>query len=159
VSRTILLLALCLAPLAAPAATVCRLVSGGSLGFGPYDFFAMAPNDSLVNITVSCTRDAGPQHMTLVMGVDQGMNGTSVTARRLLHTGGSGDTLGYGLYRDVGRTSVWGTTENVNTVSTIVSVPNNGTATAMFTIFGRLPAGQDVSAGTYSDTVGVTLIY
>ena len=162
-NRTILLLALCLAPVAAvaaPAGTDCRLVSGGSLGFGPYDVFAVAPNDSLVNVAVSCgTRSGGPQRLTLLMGVDQGMNGTSVTARRLLHTGGSGDTLGYGLYRDVGRTSVWGTTENVNTVSTLVNVPNNGSATATFTIFGRLPAGQDVSPGTYSDTVGVTLIY
>lgn len=158
-SKAMLLLVLCLAPLAAPAATVCRLMSGGSLAFGAYDFFAAAPNDSLADVTVSCARQGGPQHVTLLMRVDQGMNGTSVSARRLLHTGGSGDTLNYGLYRDVGRTSVWGSTDNVNTVSAILSVPNRSTAMARFTIYGRIPAAQDVSAGTYRDTVGVTLIY
>jgi spore coat protein U-like protein len=149
---------LSLAPIAAPAATVCRLTSGGSLGFGTYDFFSASPNDSLVEVNVTCTRQGGPQHQTLLLRVDQGMNGTSVSARRLLHTGGSGDTLAYGLYRDVGRNSVWGTSDNVNTLSTNVSVPNGGSAVARFTIYGRIPARQDVSAGTYRDTVGVTLI-
>lgn len=158
VSRLLLLL-LCLAPLAAPAAVVCRLVSGGSLGFGPYDFFAASPNDSLANVSVTCSRDGGPQNNTLLMRVDQGMNGTSVTARRLLHAGGAGDSLAYGLYRDVGRNNVWGTTDNVNTVSTNLSIPNKSSASATFIIYGRIPAGQDVSAGTYRDTVGVTLIY
>lgn len=159
VSRALLLLVLCLAPLAAPAAVVCRLVSGGSLGFGAYDFFSPAPNDSLANVTVTCARDGGPQHTTLLMRVDQGINGTSVSARRLLHTGGSGDTLAYGLYRDVGRTNVWGATDNVNTMTATLSIPNRRTAFATFVIYGRIPAGQDVSAGNYRDTVGVTLIY
>lgn len=159
VSRALLLLVLFLAPLAAPAAVVCRLVSGGSLGFGAYDYFSPSPNDSLANVTVSCSRDGGPQNNTLLMRVDQGVNGTSVSARRLLHTGGSGDTLAYGLYRDVGRTNVWGTTDNINTVSATLSIPNRGTAFATFIIYGRIPAGQDVSSGTYRDTVGVTLIY
>lgn len=159
VSRVLLLLVLCLAPMAAPAAIVCRLVSGGSLGFGPYDFFSAAPNDSLANVTVNCSRDGGPQNNTLLMRVDQGLNGASVNARRLLHTGGTGDTLAYGLYRDVGRTSVWGSTDNVDTLSVSLSIPNKSTAFATFIIYGRIPAGQDVSAGTYRDTVGVTLIY
>lgn len=158
-SRALMLLVLCLAPLAAPAAVVCRLVSGGSLGFGAYDYFSASPNDSLASVTVSCARDGGPQHNTLLMRVDQGVNGTSVSARRLLHTGGSGDTLTYGLYRDVGRTNVWGTTDNVNTVSATLTIPNRSSAFATFIIYGRIPAGQDVSSGTYRDTVGVTLIY
>ncbi|MEJ5989617.1 spore coat U domain-containing protein [Ramlibacter sp. PS3R-8] len=158
-SRLLLLLMLCLAPLAAPAAVTCRLVSGGSLGFGSYDFFSPAPNDSLANVTVSCSRDGGPQNNTLLMRVDQGLNGASVNARRLRHTGGSGDTLAYGLYRDVGRTNAWGTTDSVDTLSVNLSISNNSTALATFIIYGRIPAGQDVSAGTYRDTVGVTLIY
>ena len=62
-------------------------------------------------------------------------------------------------WSSAGRTNVWGTTDNVNTVSTNLSIPNNSTASATFIIYGRIPAGQDVSAGTYRDTVGVTLIY
>ena len=50
-------------------------------------------------------------------------------------------------------------TDNVNTVSTNLSIPNKSSASATFIIYGRIPAGQDVSAGTYRDTVGVTLIY
>ena len=158
-NRAILLAAALAAPAMCSAATVCRLVSGGSLAFGPYNFFDAAPKDSLVNVTVSCERNGGPQNVSAILRLDQGMNSNSVSARRMAHTGGLGDYLAYGLYRDVGRTAVWGNSDRVDTVNANLNVPNRGTASATFTIYGRIPARQDVGAGSYSDAVQLTLIF
>jgi spore coat protein U-like protein len=148
-----------LAPLGANAATTCRIVNAGSLAFGSYDYFSRLPNDSLANMTVTCTRQGAPQHMTVVVRADQGMNGNSVTSRRMLHSGGRGDTLAYNLYRDPGRSSVWGSSDGVNTMSADLSIPNNGTASATLTIYGRIPIQQDASPGLYGDSVQVTIDY
>ena len=69
------------------------------------------------------------------------------------------DYLSYGLYRDVNRSATWGSTDNVDTVSQILEIPNRESRAADFTIYGRVPAGQDVSAGTYSDSVQITILY
>jgi spore coat protein U-like protein len=91
------------------------------------------------------------------MAIGQGSNGTSVNDRRMLHTGGSGDFLNYNLFRDVSRTSVWGFSSGVDTMSRQLSIANNSTATASFTIYARVPAQQDVTIGNYRDTVQITV--
>lgn len=158
-NKALLLLLVALAPLGVHAVTTCRIVSDGSLAFGSYEYFAPLPNDSLANITVTCTRVGGPQRLPILMRVDQGLHGASVSSRRMLHTGGRGDLLPYNLFRDAGRSNVWGTSDNVNTVSQEVAIPNNGTASTTYTIYGRIPIQQDVSPGTYRDSVRVTVIY
>ena len=154
-----LLLLLALATPLAQAVTACRLVGGTSLEFGSYDYFANAPNDSQTSVSVTCDRDGGPQFVTVTMRIDQGANGAGVGARHMLHAGGSGDLLAYGLYRDVARSQVWGVSDSIDTVSATLSVPNRGSASANFTIYGRIPVRQDLSAGSYVDSVQVTLIY
>jgi spore coat protein U-like protein len=144
---------------AAPPQMACRLGVGGALAFGSYDIFNTAPTDTLLNISVTCERDGGPQHVVLLMRIGSGIHGTSATNRRMAHTGGSGDFLGYGLFRDVSRSSVWGATDGVDTLSQAISVPNKSSATANFTIYGRIAAQQDVSAGGYSDNVMITVMY
>lgn len=148
---------LLLAVHAASAQTVCRLVSSTSLAFGSYDMLSGSPRDSLSTVDVNCSRNGGPQNVVVTLGLDPGMHGTSVSARRMAHTGGSGDYLSYGLFRDVGRSSVWGYSAGMDAVSQVVAVPNNGSASTTFTIFGRIPALQNVTAGTYTDSVRVTL--
>lgn len=155
----VLALLVLLAPAASTAAVVCRIQSAGTLAFGPYDSLAKAPNDTQIDVTVTCDRDAGPRNITLTLQADQGINGTSVNARRLAHTGGAGDTLNYGLYSNPGRNNVLGMSDGINTLRVPLSVDNNGSASARLTIFGRIPAGQDVTVGSYSDTVQITLLY
>lgn len=142
--------------LQAQAATVCRLVSGDTLAFGSYDVLAAAPNDTLVNVAVTCERDGGPGTVTLTVALGQGMNGSSVSARRMARAGG-GDWLSYGLYREVSRTTVWGFSAGVDTVSQTLSVANKQTAGTTFTIYGRIPPGQDATVGSYSDVVQITV--
>lgn len=155
----LLALVVLLAPTASTAAIVCRIVSAGTLAFGPYDALAPAPNDTQIDVTVTCDRDGGPQNVTLTLQANQGMNGTSVNARRLAHTGGTPDALAYGLYSDPARSDVLGMSDGVNTMQVPLAIGNKNSATARLTIFGRIPAGQDVTVGSYSDSVQLTLMY
>lgn len=138
------------------AATSCRLVTGGGMAFGTYDPLAAAPNDSLMNLAVECERDGGAQNVTVTVRIGQGMNGTSVSARRMFNPSAAA-YMAYGLYSNVGRSSVWGVTDGVDTVSATLSIPNKGAASATFIIYGRIPAQQDVPVGAYGDSVQITL--
>ena len=146
---------LVLAP-AVHAATVCRVVSGPGLAFGIYDTLSGMPNLSLSNITVTCDRNGGPQHVTVTMGLGPGSHSGSIASRRMAHTGGSGDFLNYELFQDSARSSIWGFGSG-DSVAITVSVPNKGSASAVFTVYGRVPAQQDVAVGSYSDSIQVTL--
>ena len=156
-NRTVLLVCLWAAAQAAQAATTCRIVTVGSIGFGNYDVLATTPNDTLLGVTVACDRSGGPANVTVTVGLGAGANGSSVDARRMLQTSAPGDYLSYGLFRDVGRSSVWGNSNGINTVSRTLSVPNNGSASTTFTVYGRIPAQQNVAAGEYRDTVQITV--
>jgi spore coat protein U-like protein len=150
-------LLLLLAAQNAPAATLCRLVSGGGLAFGTYNTLNTAHLESVANILVTCERSGGPATETVTMALGAGSNGTSVNARRMAQTGGAGDYLSYGLFRDIGRSNNWGNSVGIDTVSQAVTVPNHGSASVTFTIYGRIPAQQDVTAGDYADSVQVTV--
>lgn len=147
----------CLVAWAGPAtaATVCRASSLGGIAFGSYDILSPTPTDSLTNIVVTCDRDGGQANVTVVVGLGTG-GGSSVTARRLTLAGG-GDSLGYGLFSDSGRSSVWGDSSGIDTVARALAVPNKSSASVTFTVYGRIPALQDVAAGLYTDSVQVTL--
>ena len=158
-SRGLLCALLLLAPPAADAAAACRLLAGGSLAFGSYDILAAAPRDSQMTVTVSCEATGGAQSVLLTLRVDQGVNGSSVANRRMVHTSGSGDALSYGLYRDPQRSSVWGVSDGIDTVGASLAVPKLGAGVASFTIYGRIPPGQNARVGTYGDAVQITVAY
>jgi spore coat protein U-like protein len=143
----------------ARADITCQIVSSSGIAFGVYDTLSAVPTDTLTNIRVFCERNGGPQIVVMTMRLGPGANGTSASDRRMRQLGGGTDYLAYGLYRDVSRSAVWGSNESVDTVSQTVTiaVPNKGTQTATFTIYGRIPALQDVSAGSYADSVQITL--
>ena len=156
-NRALVFLWLLGAAQACTGATSCRFVSGGGVAFGPYDTLSASTADTALNLLVSCSRNGGPQNVSVTVSMGVGANGTSVNRRRMANTGGTGDFLTYGLFRDVTRSSTWGFTPAIDTVSQTIAVPNNGSASVTFTVYGRIPPLQDVSAGGYSDTVQVTL--
>lgn len=142
---------------AAWGATTCRILGGGNVNFGPYDTLSSVPTDTAGVMQVRCNRVGGPRSVTLTVTLSTGTNGTAVNNRRMRQVGGTGDLLDYGLFRDVGRSSVWGFTPGVDAVSQVLVVPNFGSALATFTIYARIPALQNVSPGTYADSVQITL--
>lgn len=139
------------------AATDCRITGGGGMAFGAYDVLSATPDDSLTTIVAFCTRNGGPRNVTITLQLSQGTNGTSVNARRMINLGPAGGYLNYGLFRDVSRSAVWGFSTGVDTVSQTVAIDNNASASVTFTIYGRIPAQQDVAVGSYTDAVTVTV--
>lgn len=131
------------------------------MAFGPYDILSAVPNDSLLNVQVRCDRDRGSPNTTLSVALSQGQFGAGVNARRMNRVGLPVDSLGYGLYRDAGRSANWGVTTGLDTLEQAVSFPpgggSGGTIVTNFTIYGRIPPQQDVAVGAYADSVVITI--
>ncbi len=153
-----LLLALpALAAAGTAGAAITCVGSDISLYLGTYESFRETPLDSSTTFVVTCSRTgggAGSATVTIALGTS--FTSGSIATRALRHSG-STDQLKYNLYRDAFRNQVWGNTLGVNSVSQVVRVPNNGSATATFTIFSRIEALQDVRVGGYGDFVTATV--
>ena len=120
----------------------CNLNVQGVI-FGSYDVFNMQSVESTGNVAVTCDVST-PYSIALTQG-------SGSFASRALTSGAN--TLAYNLYADPARTSVWGDgTAGTVTVS-------GSAASANHTVYGRIPARQNVFAGSYSDLITVTLTF
>lgn len=128
--------------------TATCTITANDLSFGAYDPTVATPTDAASTISVQCTNGAGYN-----VGLDAGLfAGATVTTRRMTGTDAAG--LSYELYRNSTRTNNWG-----NTVGTDTE-PGTGTgASQSLTVYGRIPAGQWVQAGSYADTITATVTY
>jgi spore coat protein U-like protein len=129
-------------------------ISTAPVAFGAYDPVAAnatTPLDGTGTVTVTCTSgDAAT--ITLGQGSNPGTGSTDAApVRQMKDTGGA--LLGYSLYSDTGRTTVWG-----NTAGTGVAETGTGAAQAV-TVYGAVAAGQNVPTGSYSDTVVATVTF
>jgi spore coat protein U-like protein len=128
------------------------IVATAPLAFGSYDPVsanATTPLDGTGTVNVYCT----PGTAATVL-LDLGSNASGSTRQML---GPSANLLQYEIYRNAGRTLIWGSTiptANSGTSTSINTAINNG-----FSAYGRIPAGQDVIFGNYSDSVLVTVNY
>lgn len=145
------------ASMPALGANVCT-GSSTSMSLGTYFGDTAAPSDAIGTFALSCTRAGGPQNITVTMAIGPSANNGSI-ANRVLVSPSWADPLQYNLYRDAARQGVWGETAGVDTMSVGLSIPNNATRAATFTIYGRIPGLQNVHAGTYGDTLTVTINY
>ena len=117
------------------------------LAFGSYDPAGASTVDATTSVTVLCTLGT-PYHVGLNAG---GTAGASVATRKLA----SGlNRLNYTLYTDTNRSAVWGNTVGTDTVSGTYAIGQ-----AALTVYGRIASGQAVAAGTYTDTITVTITY
>ena len=137
--------------------TVCRFSSATGVAFGVYDDGSPVTRDTTANVAIDCSRNGGPQNVTVTVSLAPSATSGSISTRRMRQ--GSGDTLTYNLYRDSARAQVWGQTTGVDTMTQMLSIPNNSSMSATFTIFGRIGALQNVSAGSYADSVVATVSY
>ena len=124
-------------------------VSTTSINFGTYNVFSINPIDSMGTLTYNCNGGADYVMVTL----DAGDNG-SFSARLLAR---NTERLSYNLFVDPSHSVVWGNGTAGTSFHSASDPPNKTDVTVP--IFGRIPAGQDVSAGTYTDTVTVVINY
>lgn len=97
------------------------------------------------SLSVTCTNKT-----TYSVGIDNGISGTSPTARKM--TSAAGTSITYGLYRNAARTLAWG-----GSGQTASGTGTGGSQT--MTVYGIVPVQTTPAPGTYSDRVVVTLTY
>lgn len=125
-------------------------VATSPLNFGNYDPVAAnktTPLDSTTVVNVYCTAQT-----PVTVALDNGLWLTGST-RRLQSA--AGNFLNYEMYKDSARGVVWNATNLNSGTSTSKNTPIN----SGFTVYGRVAAAQDLPAGSYSDTVTVTVNY
>ncbi len=122
---------------------VCS-ISAVDLAFGQYDPTTGAANDTTSIVTVTCTLST-PYDIGLNAGL---ATGATTTSRQM------GDELNYSMFEEPTRTTNWDDTGGTNTITGVgtgLPVPH--------IVYGRIPGSQVISAGTYTDTIIVTLSY
>jgi spore coat protein U-like protein len=123
----------------------CEIVSASDLVFGSHaDLSAEVDADSA--ISVECTPGTG-----YWLRLNEGA-GTGATVAERLMTRVGGTTISYSLYTDAGRNTVWGDTPSVDAVA--------GTGTGspqVYPVYGRVPIQALPLAGTFTDTITVTV--
>lgn len=156
--RTILLAAIALLSAApAYAQTTCN---GGNvaLSLGVYNGFQATALDSSGVFMVTCTRSGGAPTTTVTVGIGPSTVSGTIATRQLRLAAGT-DLLTYNIYSDAGRSLVWGDTVGINTVAQNITLANNASGSLTFTLFGRINALQDIRAGTYNDSLTVTVTF
>jgi spore coat protein U-like protein len=134
-------------PVTATVLSACA-VTANPLNFASYNPTAATPLDATTTLAVNCTVGT-----PFTVGLNAGTaSGATVTTRRM--TSGA-NALSYALYQEAARTNNWGNTPGTDTPAP-VTAPVLPTS---LTVYGRVPAGQNVPAGTYSDTITVTVNY
>ena len=119
-------------------------VSASTLDFGTVGLL-LANTDNTSVLTVQCASGVAYQ-----VGLDNGQHATGNT-RRLQ---GPGGLINYELYRNSTRSQRWGSTLNTDTVTGSGTGGNQN-----ITVYGRVPNQTTPSAGTYNDTITVTVTY
>ena len=113
--------------------------------YNPLTTQATSPLDITGSVTITCSKG-----MATTIGLDRGLHADYAqgTTRAMKHHVRD-EYLHYELYQDPIHTTLWGTSG----AHLVVPPVAPDTKPRTYLIFGRIPAGQDVSAGEYHDTV------
>lgn len=134
----------------AVSATVRRncTITTAPLAFGSYDPVvanATTPLDATATVTIACTMGT-----PATIGLDAGSNALA-SQRRL--TNASSAYMNYQMFLDSAHATVWGN-ESANQMDAGTAPSKEPRA---FSVYGRIPAGQDVPIGPFSDSVVATV--
>lgn len=125
----------------------CQM-NGGTLDFGAYDPVsanAASPLSGQGSFSIVCTKGT-----TAVISINTGQNGSHATGTTRAMSSGSG-YLSYELYTAANLSTVWSGSNTVQYLST------SKNATNTISVWGQIPAGQNVPGGVvYNDVVTVT---
>ena len=135
-------------------------ISTSAVAFGAYDPVVANAATALNgngSVTIACTKGSAPA-ITLGLGAN-----ASGSQRNMKITGGGSDVLAYELYQPPTTTpgdacsfpgsTVWGT----SVATTFTPTAPSSKAGRTYNVCGTVSAGQDVSVGSYQDTVVATV--
>lgn len=124
-------------------------ISASTLAFGSA-YTGAAVLNGTATVSYQCANGS-----TATIGAGNGLNYVS-PARRMVRTTTPLDYINYYLYVDSNRTQAWGTTASSS--SYLFNVTGTGSA-ATITVYGQIPASQNVNIGNYTDTVVMTITF
>lgn len=130
------------APAVVHAAPACSASVNGALDFGTYDVYSPVAPTATARLRLTCPKGLTPQ-----VTISSGNSGAFDW--RELRSGT--DALRYNVFLDAAMTVVWG--DGTGGSSAFTSATGN----AQLTLYARVPAGQDATAGAYSDVLVVTV--
>lgn len=129
----------------------CTIDASAGVAFGAYDPIVTNASTDLTHtgsVDTTCT-NGSTATITLGQGLNADTGSTaSVPLRRMIS---GSNYLSYDLYSDSAHTTVFDGT-------TGVSVTGTGSAVTT-SVYGVVPSGQNVPAGSYSDTVVATVAF
>ena len=129
-------------------------VSTAPADFGTYDVLLAGANDIVTSITVGCSFSP-PVPADVTISIGPSPNSGGFDPRQMKLSGGS-EFINYNLYIDSGRTQIWGDgTGSTFTLTDRVFKRADWVAS----VYGRIPPGQDVSVGTYNESLTVTITW
>ena len=124
------------------------------LAFGSYNPGSPKTGSTDISVTATVTGLGITVNVSYAISLDAGAGGS--IANRVLN--GPGTPLAYNLYTTDSYQTVWGNNGRSDSYSLLASV--GGTSrTRSFTVYGLIPAGQYVAAGSYSNTITVSVVY
>ncbi|MBI1185878.1 MAG: SCPU domain-containing protein [Alphaproteobacteria bacterium] len=156
IRRLIGLAALASVGVSAPAQGACLLcsctVDAGAVSFGAFTAFAGA-QDAAGAIDVDCVGFLGTPLNSFTVKLGPGLYGSY--AARQMRSGAN--ALTYNLYANAARTMVWGDGSGGTNVVTLTNSLSLFTWSVSAPVYGRVPAQPSARAGSYSDTILVTV--
>ena len=123
------------------------VIATSNLAFGSYDPLAQNSTqvlDAAAQVTMVCTRGS-----RVAVYIDGGRNPAGST--RTLS--GSSQRVSYQLFRDADRTQEWGS----GSADGRQIVSEGIHKSQQVTVYGRIPPGQEVASGMYTDVVTATV--
>jgi spore coat protein U-like protein len=150
--------ALCAAAPALAVVTVNCTASASSIAFGIYNPLSTTPATSTGSLRVVCSGSgSGSINVTVGVTLSAGLSG-SFTTRKMFS---GANSLNYNIYWSTAYTQVMGDGSGGSFAGSAgpFTVFAGGTGTATGTMYGRVPAQQDVAPGSYVDTILMTVTY
>ena len=138
-------------------------ISAATLAFGNYDPTTGLPLNGTATTTIVCTQGSTP---SIIFGL--GNNNANIPATTPVSNWAMNDAavayLGYNMYEDSAHTTLWpktgGTPLNLSlctgTNSPCYNEPGTSDTT---TIYGQIPASQNVPVAAYGDSVVMTVSF
>ena len=129
------------------------IISSTNIAFGNYDPTSTAATTAQGNVSARCTK-GDVVYVELGQGLNPGAGSTAAVPVRQMKSGTN--LLPYDIYTTSGGTTEWGT----GTANRPASQTSTSVLTALnFPTYGSVPAGADVPAGSYTDSVIATVTY
>jgi spore coat protein U-like protein len=127
-------------------------VTATDIDFSTYSASALAADTANGTVKIRCPLGVGLLP-SFEIALSAGTGG-GFSPRQM---GLGSDHLGYNIYTTSGYSTVWGDGNGGSVTQSFSALLSLGTIT--FTSYGMIPTGQYVAAGTYNDSITVTVTY